>query len=99
MTATQTGPLHKGEKRIIGGVCSGLGEHFNVDVTLVRVLFLVFALMTGVGFLLYLLLWVLMPEADTVHVHGTDVIATGIKSVGSDISRIGDELTKKPATK
>ena len=99
MAATQPGPLHKGQRRIIGGVCSGLAEHFNVDVTIVRVLFIAFALMTGVGFLLYLLLWVLMPEADTVHVAGTDVIATGIKSVGNDISRIGEELTKKPAAK
>jgi phage shock protein C len=98
MTATQTGPLHKGQKRILGGVCSGLGEHFNVDVTLVRVIFLVVALVTGVGFLIYLLLWLLMPEADATEATGTDVIANGLKSVGSDINRIGEEL-KKPAVK
>jgi phage shock protein PspC (stress-responsive transcriptional regulator) len=98
MTATQTAPLHKGRKRIIGGVCSGLAEHFNVDVTLVRVMFLVVALVTGVGFLVYLLLWLLMPEPDAVGASGTDVIANGFKSVGSDISRIGEEL-KKPAAR
>jgi len=97
MAATQTGRLHKGDKRVIGGVCSGLGEHFNVDVTLVRVLFVVFALMTGVGFVLYILLWILMPEATAEDVHGTYVIANGLKSVGSDINRIGEEL-KKPTT-
>jgi phage shock protein C len=98
MTATQNQRLHKGKQRIIGGVCSGLGEHFNVDVTLVRVLFVVFGLMTGIGFLLYVLLWILMPEAEAQDVHGTDVIANGLKSVGSDINRIGEEL-KKPAAK
>ncbi|HVD00821.1 MAG TPA: PspC domain-containing protein [Candidatus Dormibacteraeota bacterium] len=96
--ATQTQPLQKGQKRVIGGVCSGLAEHFNLDVTPVRVVFVVLALMTGAGFLLYLLLWILMPEADVTDVTGTDVIANGLKSVGSDIDRIGEEL-KKPAVR
>jgi len=96
--ATQTQPLHKGQKRVIGGVCSGLAEHFNLDVTLVRVVFVVLALMTGAGFLLYLLLWILMPEAGASEVAGTDVMANGVRSVGSDINRIGEEL-KKPAVK
>jgi phage shock protein PspC (stress-responsive transcriptional regulator) len=96
MASTQNGRLHKGEKRVIGGVCSGIAEHFNVDVALVRVVFAVLALMSGAGFVLYLLLWLLLPEAGVPQSQATEMVANGLKSIGTDISRIGDEL-KKPA--
>lgn len=46
----------------IGGVCAGLAEYFSVDVTLVRALFLVAMIGFGTGFLLYLILWAVVPE-------------------------------------
>lgn len=48
--------------RSIAGVCGGLGEYFNVDPTLVRLLFVVFALAGGPGLLAYIILWLIMPE-------------------------------------
>lgn len=48
--------------RSIAGVCGGLGEYFNVDPTLVRLLFVVFALAGGPGLLVYIILWLIMPE-------------------------------------
>ncbi len=47
----------------IAGVCSGIAEYFNVDPTVVRLIFLVATLMGGPGLLLYIILWVVMPEA------------------------------------
>jgi phage shock protein PspC (stress-responsive transcriptional regulator) len=49
--------------RMIGGVCGGLGEYFNVDPTLIRVVF-VFLLLPGgfPGLLPYLVLWAVVPE-------------------------------------
>jgi phage shock protein C len=49
--------------RKIAGVCGGLAEYFNIDVTLVRVLFVVLAVLGGPGVLAYILLWILAPEA------------------------------------
>ena len=98
MSTTPHAKLHKSKNRVIGGVCAGLGEHFGVDVTLVRVLFVLLTLMTGTGIVLYILLWILMPEEETVDVQGTEVIANGLKSVGSDINRIGDELKNRKKT-
>ena len=46
----------------IAGVCSGLAEYFGIDVTLVRVLFVVFALAGGAAGLLYLILWAVSPS-------------------------------------
>jgi phage shock protein C len=48
--------------RKIAGVCAGLAEYFDLDVTLVRVVWLVVALMTGVGLLAYPIAWIVMPD-------------------------------------
>lgn len=47
--------------KMLGGVCSGLGEYFNVDPTLIRlgVIFTVFG--AGAGLLAYLIAWVIIP--------------------------------------
>ena len=46
---------------MIGGVCGGLAEYFDIDPTIVRVLWVVVTLMGGAGFIAYLILWVVMP--------------------------------------
>ena len=46
----------------IGGVCAGIARYFGIDATLVRVLFVVSCLLPGPQFLLYLLLWLVMPK-------------------------------------
>ena len=43
------------------GVCGGLGEYFNVDPVLFRLLFIIFGLVFGGGILLYLIFWIVMP--------------------------------------
>ena len=48
-------------ERQLGGVCGGLAHYTNTDPTLVRVLFIVVAVM-GPGLLLYPLLWAMVPE-------------------------------------
>jgi len=50
------------EGRKIAGVCLGVAEFFDLDVTLVRVLWLITALMTGIGLLSYPIAWIAMPE-------------------------------------
>ncbi|MGN1211860.1 MAG: PspC domain-containing protein [Candidatus Cryptobacteroides sp.] len=53
------------EHRMIGGVCSGLAIYFNIDVVLVRVLFAVALLMGTAGFWVYIVFWIIAPEART----------------------------------
>jgi|SRR5579862_1342727 len=48
--------------RKIAGVCLGFSEYFDLDVTLVRVVWLIVACMTGIGFLSYPIAWIIMPE-------------------------------------
>ena len=51
----------RGERKI-AGVCAGFAEYFDLDVTLVRVVWLVVLIMGGVGFIPYLIGWIVMPE-------------------------------------
>ena len=48
--------------RKIAGVCAGLAEYFDLDVSLIRVLWLIVGVMTFVGFLAYPVAWIVMPE-------------------------------------
>jgi phage shock protein PspC (stress-responsive transcriptional regulator) len=48
---------------MIGGVCAGIADYFEVDPTLVRLLWVLMTVFTfGVGFFGYLIMWVIMPR-------------------------------------
>jgi phage shock protein C len=48
--------------RQLAGVCGGLAEHFNLDATLIRVLFVVLAVLGGSGLVLYVAMWIIIPK-------------------------------------
>src|SRR5688500_1222671 len=49
------------DDRMISGVCGGLAEYFNIDSAIVRLVF-VLAVLSGISPLVYLVLWIVMPE-------------------------------------
>ncbi len=53
------------DNRIVGGVCGGLGAYFRIDPILFRILFILLTVAGGSGILLYLILWIIIPEART----------------------------------
>jgi phage shock protein PspC (stress-responsive transcriptional regulator) len=57
--------FRSGSSRVIGGVCSGIAAYFGVDVAIVRLLFVI-ALFFGGGVLLYIILWIITPEAKSL---------------------------------
>lgn len=50
------------DDKILGGVCSGLARHLGIDAWIVRVGFIFMFLWAGIGPLIYLILWLLMPK-------------------------------------
>ena len=55
--------LYRSKKnRIIAGVCGGLGEYFNIDSTIIRLLWIILTLMGGAGILAYIIAWIIIPE-------------------------------------
>ncbi len=53
------------DNRILGGVCSGLSAYFNVDPIVFRIIFILIALGMGSGLIIYIILWIVIPEAST----------------------------------
>lgn len=49
--------------RMVAGVAAGLGEYMNIDPTIVRLLFVLLTLAGGGGVLIYVIMWLIMPEA------------------------------------
>jgi phage shock protein C len=48
--------------RKLGGVCGGLGEYLGADPTLIRVVFIVLAVLGGAGLIIYLAMWLIVPQ-------------------------------------
>jgi phage shock protein C len=59
-------PAKGSPERKIAGVCAGFAEYFDIDVTIVRVVWLIVALFGGGGVLAYIIAWIVMPEAPAV---------------------------------
>lgn len=51
------------DKRIIGGVCAGMGAYWDIEPWIIRVIFIALAIGGGLGILIYLILYVVLPEA------------------------------------
>ena len=55
--------LYRSKKnRVLGGVCAGIGEYFNVDPVLIRLIWVIITLMGGAGILAYIIAWIIIPE-------------------------------------
>src|SRR5437773_74318 len=64
--------------RKIAGVCGGLAEYFNVDATLVRVIWAILTIVPGcivLGILAYLVAWFIMPDSPATHAAATPSVA------------------------
>lgn len=48
--------------KMLGGVCGGLGEYFDIDPVIIRVLFIVAVIFGGGGILAYIILWIVIPQ-------------------------------------
>ena len=68
MTRARTGLQRSQDDRIIAGVCGGVAEWLGWDPTLVRVLFVLVSIFSAAfpGILVYLILWIVMPERPDV---------------------------------
>jgi len=54
--------MRSSSERMIAGVAGGVADYLNMDPTLVRLLFVLLALAGGPGILIYIILWIVMPE-------------------------------------
>lgn len=77
---------------LLGGVCGGIAEHLGVDATLIRVVFAVLALASGVGILIYLLLWLVIPAEDDPGLSPRDAVRSGAEEIADRARELGTEM-------
>ena len=54
------------DDKVLGGVASGVSAYFGIDVIIIRLLFVVLVFFGGTGLILYIILWIILPEARTI---------------------------------
>ena len=63
MASKKVRRLYRSKKdKIIGGVCGGIGEYFNIDPVIIRLLWSLLIFVGGSGILAYLVAWLIIPE-------------------------------------
>lgn len=50
------------DQKIIAGVCGGIGEYFEIDPVVIRIIFVVLMIAAGTGLAIYIILWLIIPE-------------------------------------
>lgn len=58
--------LTRSKDKMVAGVCAGLAEYINIDPTIMRILFVVIAFAGGASVLVYLIMWIVMPEEKAI---------------------------------
>jgi phage shock protein C len=78
---------------MIGGVCGGLGQYLGIDPTIVRLFFVLLALGNGVGVLIYLALWLIVPrEGQAEEATMEETIRAGAGEIAERARALGDDL-------
>ena len=84
------------DKRMLGGVCAGMGAYWNIDPWIMRAIFIVLTMAGGLGILVYLILWIVLPEAKTtaqkIEMKGEPV---NIENIRESVKKEVDEVRKK----
>jgi phage shock protein C len=92
------------DERMIGGVCGGLGTYLGIDPTFVRIFFVLLTIANGIGVMVYLLLWLILPQKGTVPSGdleenlraGADEIAERARELGTEFK--SGNISSNPKT-
>ncbi|HHX43540.1 MAG TPA: PspC domain-containing protein [Chloroflexi bacterium] len=77
--------------RVIAGVCGGLGAYLRIDPLILRILFVVLAMVNGIGLFVYLVLWIVVPSSDAVQAQQDEMIRHNVNEIGARARAFGQE--------
>lgn len=77
--------------KVIAGVAGGLGEYFNIDPTIIRVLFVLLTIFGGSGVIMYIILWLVIPTRSQTGVP-VDLIKSNIEDMKSTTSKFAHDI-------
>jgi phage shock protein C len=80
--------------KMIAGVCGGLAHWLDIDATLVRIFFVLLGVLSGIGFPLYLILWVVLPYEQAGVAGSPDTARSGATEIAQQARLMGDDLRR-----
>ena len=83
------------QDKMIAGVCSGLADYFDIDVTWVRIAFVVAVIAGASGILAYIILWIAVPKKPYIPNFGQFNAGTTVNSMSGNTSQAFDNPKKK----
>lgn len=78
---------------MVAGVSGGLAEYFNIDPVIVRLIFVLVTLTSGLGIPVYILLWIIMPKGDPAPGQGS--LEQGARQFSDEVSQLGQQLSQE----
>jgi phage shock protein PspC (stress-responsive transcriptional regulator) len=96
--------------RVIGGVCGGIAEYFNVDPVLIRLIFVILAIFGGAGIIAYIVALIIMPErSSSDNIQDADIVddkkktnndlkkdlESAVEEVSKEFEKVSEEIEKE----
>jgi phage shock protein C len=83
--------------KMIAGVCGGLAEYFRIDPVIVRLIFVLVTLTSGMGIIIYPVLWLLMPKGEPEELipHDPEAWRQRVQSVGQEAAEFGQNVERE----
>ncbi len=80
--------IRPGDGRIVGGVSLALANYFNIDPVIIRLLFVVATIYGGSGLILYIILWVALPEEGDENLSSQQIINENSKEIEDKVTKM-----------
>lgn len=80
--------------QIIAGVCAGIAEYFDIDPIIVRLLFALLVFSGGSGVLIYIILWIIMPEKGDENKNHNEVVKENAKEFEQKVEEWADSIDR-----
>ena len=93
---TRSGLYRSRKDSIIGGVAGGIAESLNIDPIIIRIIFIVFCIVWGSGFLIYAVLWIALPIEDYININYSNMEDESKKTKDE---MVDPEINKDPVYK
>jgi phage shock protein PspC (stress-responsive transcriptional regulator) len=77
---------------MIGGVCGGLAHYFAVDPSLIRLVFVLLFVFGGSGFLLYVILWIILPEEGRTYASPEEATRANTQEIAERAKQLGQDV-------
>lgn len=83
--------------KMIAGVCGGLGEYFDVDPVIIRLVFIILAFASGIGIIAYIFLWIALPKGPLETPKGKveEKVQTVVEEATEVIEDVGEKIKRK----